>query len=173
MKTKYLTLLIICLLNFSCTKNCILNYEIVETKYEIPFYSYQNKMIKQSEKTDYNRYELINVNESEIPYIMGILNSQISETQNATKNIRKNLCNYSVQIAGIYDRKEKVKKIYLNFECGIIDFKAIETSEEYMIGFDGKETKFNHVLDGGDCHFEAEINTETNKFRIIIVNGKA
>ena len=42
-----------------------------------------------------------------------------------------------------------------------------------MIGFDEKKTKFSHALDGGDCHFEAEINTETNKFRIIIVNGEA
>ncbi|WP_229720530.1 hypothetical protein [Winogradskyella helgolandensis] len=173
MKTKYLTLLIICLLNFSCSKNCILNYEIVETKYEIPFYSSQNEILKQSENTDYKRYELINVYESEIPYIMEILNSQISETRNATNNIVENLCDYSVQIAGIYDRKEKVKKIYLNFECGFIDFKEINESEEYMIGFDGKETKFSHVLDGGDCYFQAEINTKTNKFRIIIVNGEA
>ena len=173
MKTKYLTLLVICILNFSCSKNCVLNYEIVETNYEIPFYSFQNEMLKQSENTDYKRYELINVSESEIPYIMEILNSQLSETRNATDSIIKNLCDYSVQIAGIYDRKEKIKKIYLNFECGFIDFKAINESDENMIGFDGKETKYSHALDGGDCHFQAEINTQTNKLKIIIVNGEA
>lgn len=158
-------------MNFSCSKNCVLNYEIVETMYKIPHYSYQNEMWR--EKINYDRYELINVNESEIPYIMEILNSQISETRNATSNIIENLCNYSVQIAGIYDRKEKAKKIYLNFECGFVDFKAINESEEYWIGFDGKETKFSHPLDGGDCHFQAEINTKTNKLSIIIVNGEA
>jgi hypothetical protein len=171
MKIKYLTLFIICLLNFSCSKNCILNYEIIETKYKIPHYSFQNEM--QREKINYDRYELINVNESEIPYIMGILNSQIPETRNATNYIIENLCDYSVQIAGVYDRKKKVKKIYLNFECGFVDYNAIHESDEYMIGFDEKKTKFSHALDGGDCHFEAEINTETNKFRIIIVNGEA
>jgi hypothetical protein len=173
MKTNYLIIIVLIISNFSCTKKCILNYEIVETKYEIPIYHSVNQTIKEIDKVKYNRYELVNVNEYEVPYIMEVINSQIPKNRRATKNIIENICDYSVQIAGIYDRKEKVKKIYLNFHCGYVDFESINSSEEVLIGFDGKETKFQHSMDGGDCFFEAIINTKTNKLAIIMINGEA
>mgnify|MGYP000598528334 FL=1 len=86
-----------------------MNYEIVETKYKIPFISSQNEMIKEIDNINYNRYELVNVNKYEISYIMEIINSQIPKNRRATKNIIENICDYSVQIAGIYDRKEKYR----------------------------------------------------------------
>jgi hypothetical protein len=103
---------------------------------------------------------------------MEILNTQVPKEENATSKIINNLCDYSVQIAGVYDRKEKVKMIYLNFKCGFTDYESINFNDEYIIGFNGNETKFNLVKDGGDCHFQAVINTKTNKLKII-VNGEA
>ena len=64
-------------------------------------------------------------------------------------------------------RKEKVKKIYLNFGCGFTDYESINAGKDYMIGIDGKETKFNHVYDGGDCFFTARYNlSKSRKFTL-------
>jgi len=173
MKGFHLLIIVSLISLVSCEKHCVLSHEIVDTKYEIPFFYFQNEIFREIEKVDYNRYELINVNQYEIPYIMEILNTQVAKDENATANIINNLCDYSVQIAGVYDRKEKVKIIYLNFNCGFTDYESINFNDEYIIGFDGNETKFDHVKDGGDCHFQAVINTKTNKLNIIIVNGEA
>ena len=129
-------------------------------------------MIKKIDEIDYDRYELVNINESEIPYILEILHSQISESNGATENIKKNLCDYSVQIAGIYDKYDKTKKIYLNFEYGKADYKKIN-SDEIRIDVDKDRVRFNYVYDGGDSYFQAVINTKTNKLRILYINGEA
>ena len=173
MKAKYLIVLLSCLLSFSCSKKCILNYEIVGTEYEVPFYRTQNEMIREHYKVNSDRYGLVNINESEIPYIMEIVHSQISKNERATERMIDNLCDYSVQIAGIYDRDQKTKKIYLNFKYGHVGFEENNASNEIRIDVDKDMARFNHVYDGGDSRFQAIINTKTNKFGIIFINGEA
>ena len=163
-------------MNSSCSKNsknCILNHEIVDSKYEIPFYSFQNKIFKEVQKVNYNRYEMVNVNPNEIDYIMSILNTQIAESKKATDDMINNLCDYSVQIAGVYDRVSKTKKIYLNLECGFVDYEYVNADVDFDNNDDGTSPRFNFVYDGGDCYFQVEINTKTDKLKILIVNGEA
>jgi len=150
-----------------------LNHEIVGTEYQVPFYKTQNEANRELEKVDYDRYELININESEIPYIMEIIHSQISDSKMATERMINNICNYSVQIAGIYDRNQKTKKISLNFQYGNIDFKEINSSDEIRVDVDKDMARFNYVYDGGDSHFQAIIDTKTNRLRILYINGEA
>jgi hypothetical protein len=161
------------LLSYSCSSVCELNYEIVESSYVIPYYYFQNKSERELTGIDYERFEYVSIKESEVPEIMEIINAQISTTEGATLSIIEDICDYSVQIAGVYDRKSKEKLIYLNFMCGYLDYEDLNEDERYSIGINRKETKFFHPKDGGDCHFQAEINTKTNKLRIIIVNGEA
>ncbi len=154
----------------SCKRACVLNNLIVETKYEIPFYTRQNESLKESGKIENDKFERINVNESEIPYIMEILNEQIPHISNATDRIKNNLCNYSVLIAGIYNRSTKTKSIYLNFSYGP---EGYETEGEVGVDYLGNAKVFPIARDGGDSYFQAVINTKTNKLRIIYINGEA
>jgi len=139
------------LIFISCNKDCILNYEIVDTRFSIPYITGQNEIIRQFDKTDYDRYELVNVYESEIPYIMHIIKSQIVLNKKASEKMKNKICNYGVQIAGFYDRYDKTKKIYLNFHY-FMNFH--ESEDEILIGYDGKETKFEIPSDGGDSFFK-------------------
>lgn len=158
------------LILFSCKKNCILDYEIISSKYSNPFISGQNEMIRIFDKIDFYRYKLVTVNESEVPYIMEVIKSQISLNEKATERMKNNICDYSVQIGGFYDVKDKTKKIYLNFLYG---WNLNETEDEILIGSNGEETKFETVRDGGDYFFQAIIDTKKDTFHIIYINGEA
>lgn len=160
----------------SCKKSCQLSYEIVDKEYKIPFYQTQNKMEIQYRGLDFERYERINVDESEVPYIQEIIKLQMKNSKKSTDFMVQNICDYSVQIGGVYDKVEKVKKIYLNFLYG--DNRLIKDNETQPIPYiddEGNkiEIKFHHVMDGGDCYFQGFINTKTDKLHIMHVNGEA
>lgn len=151
----------------SLKKNCQLNYEMIGKEFIIPFYDTQNKMEIQYGNLNFERYKRIDVDESEISYIQEIIKSQIKNSKKSTDFIIQNICNYSVQIGGVYDKVEKVKKIYLNFLYG--DNWFIKNNEKA----NQSEIRFLQVKDGGDNYFQGFINTKTNKLQIIYVNGEA
>ncbi|MFC5046034.1 hypothetical protein ACFSTE_05275 [Aquimarina hainanensis] len=163
-------LILFLLVFFSCKKDCSLSFEIIDTKFSNPFVSGQNETLRIIDNIDYDRYQLVNVNESEIPYIMRIIKTQILSNNKATERMKKNICNYGVQIAGFYDIKDKTKKIYLNFLFG---FRFNESEDEMLIDHNGEETKYMIVHDGGDDFFQAIIDTRKNTFHIIYINGEA
>ncbi|CAL2074542.1 hypothetical protein [Tenacibaculum sp. 190524A02b] len=158
------------LILFSCKKNCTPDYEIISSKYSNPFISGQNEMIRKFDKIDFDRYRLADINESEVPYIMKMIKSQIPLNKKATERMKNNICDYSVQIGGFYDVKDKTKKIYLNFLYG---WNLKETKDEILIGNNGEETKFEIVNDGGDYFFQAIIDTKKDTLHIIYINGEA
>lgn len=130
----------------------------------------------QNGNLNFERYERIDIDQSEIPYISEIIESQIKNSKKSTNFMIQNICDYSVQIGGVYDKVEKVKKIYLNFLYG--DYWIIQDDEEQPIPYiddEGNkiEIKFHHVMDGGDRYFQGFINTKTDKLHIMHVNGEA
>ena len=174
---KRLLYLLIVLSIYSCKKDCILNYEIIGPEYPSPFITVQNELFKKFDPDiDYDVYKPINVNEYEIPYIMEMIKTKITEHKRATDRIKNEICNYSVQISGFYYVRSKTKKIYLIFDYGYIDFegnKELEKKLEKEIDNELIDSRYLDVMDGGDTFFTVIINTKTNTIHNFHINGEA
>ena len=157
----------------SCKKNCSLEYEIIDKKYVIPYYYGTNQILIETGELNYERYKRININQSEVPYIQEIIKNQIKDCKNATNFMIENICDYSVQIAGFYDKKKETKNIYLNLFYGNNWFNNFEDEPVPIYDSYGNLIRFYDVFDGGDHHFQAVINTKTNTIRVIHINGEA
>ena len=72
-----------------------------------------------------------------------------------------------MQLGGIFDNKTATKLIYINFFCGDDNF----FNEKDDVDAFGNRFLITH--DGGDCYFQAFINTKTAEFKILMINGEA
>ena len=103
---------------------------------------------------------------------MEMIKNKITKHERATDRIKNEICNYSVQISGFYDVKSKTKNIYLIFDYGFIDFdsnKELETE----INSESINSRYLHVMDGGDTFFRVILNTKTNTIHNFHINGEA
>jgi hypothetical protein len=161
---KYYTVIFcLCLLSFSsCQKKCNINYIIIDTSEQFPFFEGQNKIITTASNStqDYDRYYKIHVDEREIPHLLELVETQIHHQKLATDRMKQSICDYGIQIVGAYDRNYQQKVYFLYFSL-------------YDIFDSEDKDNFQHIYDGGDSVFSGMIHTKNDKFRVIMVNGEA
>lgn len=150
---------------FSCSEHCVNKYEIVDKKHEIGFYKWQNKYGIETGKFESERYVRIDLDQNDVQIADKVLLKLKKSKPNPKNRILKELCEYNMQLGGVFDKKTDTKLIYINFFCGEDNF--------FNEKDDGESNRFYDVRDGGDCYFQGVINSKTLEFKIIMINGEA
>ncbi|MDO5970225.1 hypothetical protein Q4Q35_10440 [Flavivirga aquimarina] len=150
---------------FSCSEHCVAKYEIVDKNHEIGFYKWQNKAEIETGKFETERYVRIDLDQSDVQIADKALLKHKESKPNPKSRILKELCEYNMQLGGIFDKKTDTKLIYINFFCGEDNFFNEKDDRE--------SNRFYDVRDGGDCYFQGVINSKTLEFKIIMINGEA
>ena len=150
---------------FSCSEHCATKYEIVNKKHEIGFYKWQNKASIEKGESESDRYERIDLDQNDVDFADKVLLKTKENKSDSESRIYRELCDYNMQLAGIFDHKTNTKLIYINFFCGEDNF--------FNEKDDGESNRFLDARDGGDCFFQGVIDTKTSEFKILIINGEA